>query len=67
MYLSRRLTGKSLHAIGRVFGGRDHSTVLRSVRAVDGLTKEDAAFAGDVERLVTAISGGQRRRRRRTA
>lgn len=67
MYLSRRLTGKSLDAIGREFGGRDHSTVLRSVRAVDDRTKEDPAFAGDVQRLMVAIGGGSRRRKRRPA
>lgn len=57
MYLSRRLTGKSLDAIGQVFGGRDHSTVLRSIRSVHERSRQDAAFAGDVERLVDSFAG----------
>lgn len=57
MYLSRRLTGRSLDAIGRAFGGRDHTTVLRSVRAIDALARRDVVFAGDVDRLARLIVG----------
>ena len=32
MYLAKTLTGKSLPYIGRMFGGRDHTSVLYAVR-----------------------------------
>lgn len=35
MALAYRFTGLSLPQIGRAFGGRDHTTVLHAVRAVD--------------------------------
>jgi chromosomal replication initiation ATPase DnaA len=63
MYLARQLTGRSLGSIGRAFGGRDHTTVMRSVRSVRVRMRADAAFAGDVERLATAIAARAGRRR----
>jgi hypothetical protein len=63
MYLVRQLTGRSLGSIGRAFGGRDHTTVMRSVRSVRARMRADAAFAGDVERLATAIAARAGRRR----
>jgi chromosomal replication initiation ATPase DnaA len=65
MYLARHLTGRSLGAIGRAFGGRDHTTVMRGVRSVHDRMRADAAFAGDVERLASEIAS--RRSRRRSA
>lgn len=35
MWLTRRYTTRSLPQIGRLFGGRDHTTVLYAVRAVN--------------------------------
>jgi chromosomal replication initiator protein len=37
MYLCSALTGKSLPAIGRSFGGKDHTTVLHAIRKVKAL------------------------------
>ena len=34
MYLARELTAESLPAIGKGFGGRDHTTVLHAVRSI---------------------------------
>lgn len=45
MYLAKTMTGRSLPEIGRRFGGRDHTTVLHSVRKVDALEKRDPAVA----------------------
>lgn len=51
MYLSRQLTGKSFPDIGRLFGGRDHTTVIHAVRQVERLMQIDGDFAADVEVL----------------
>jgi chromosomal replication initiator protein len=41
MYLSKRLTTRSLPEIGRKFGGRDHSTVIHAVRRIEELRDTD--------------------------
>jgi chromosomal replication initiator protein len=41
MYLSKRLTTRSLPEIGRKFGGRDHSTVIHAVRRIEELRDSD--------------------------
>lgn len=41
MHLCRQLLGASYPALGRMFGGRDHSTVLYSVRKVEELQSDD--------------------------
>jgi chromosomal replication initiator protein len=51
MFLSKRLTSRSLPEIGRKFGGRDHTTVMHAVRKVEELATQDPAFAEDVELL----------------
>jgi len=44
MYLAKNLTNKSLKAIGENFGGRDHSTVIYSCKAVQDLLDTDMIF-----------------------
>ena len=39
MYETRRLTSLSMPEIGQVFGGRDHTTVLHSLRRMENLVK----------------------------
>ena len=51
MYLAKSLTSRSLPEIGRRFGGRDHTTVLHSVRKVEQLMKDDGNLAQEVELL----------------
>ena len=51
MYLSRELTGESLPAIGRHFGGRDHTTVLHACRRASARISDDDASREAVEKL----------------
>jgi chromosomal replication initiator protein len=56
MYLSRKLTTRSLPEIGRRFGGRDHTTVLHACRRVEELCAEDALFRQEVDFLQQMLS-----------
>ena len=51
MYLAKNLTNKSLKAIGDNFGGRDHSTVIYSCKAVRDLMDTDLIFKDTVTEL----------------
>jgi len=51
MYLAKALTSRSLPEIGRRFGGRDHTTVLHSVRKVEQMMREDPELAQEIELL----------------
>ncbi|ODT76793.1 MAG: chromosomal replication initiation protein DnaA [Pelagibacterium sp. SCN 64-44] len=51
MYLAKALTARSLPEIGRRFGGRDHTTVLHSVRKVEQMIKDDLELGQEIELL----------------
>lgn len=51
MYLSKKLTSKSLPEIGRKFGGRDHTTVMHAVKRIEELHNEDPSIRKDLEML----------------
>ena len=51
MYLAKKLTDKSLKAIGANFGGRDHSTVIYSCRTVQDLMETDTMLKDTVSEL----------------
>jgi chromosomal replication initiator protein len=55
IFLTREMTELSLPQIGRVYGGRDHSTVLNSLRRVEAGLDEDEALSARVEELRAAI------------
>ena len=44
MYLCKSLTHASLPEIGRSFGGKHHSTVIHSIKKIEGLRKKDSDF-----------------------
>ena len=45
MYLTRELTDSSLSIIGESFGGKNHTTVLHSIRKVEKQIETDAKFS----------------------
>ena len=51
MYLIKELTQSSLPEIGRMFGGKHHTTVLHSVNKIDRLRQRDA----EVNRLIHSV------------
>ncbi len=58
IYLTRELTDLSLPQIGRLYGGRDHSTVLNSIRRVEARFDEDKALGAQLDELRAAIHKG---------
>jgi hypothetical protein len=56
------LTGKSSHAIGRAIGGRDHTTVLHSLKVTANLIHHDPGYAGDFATVIEQLTGRSRRR-----
>ena len=57
MYLARELTDEALPAIGRSFGGRNHTTVLHAHRKVSRrCTRRRAHAAGGCEQLRSSLS-----------
>jgi chromosomal replication initiator protein len=51
MYLIKELTHSSLPEIGRMFGGKHHTTVLHSVQKIDKLRQRDT----DLNRLIHSV------------
>ncbi len=51
MYLCRTLTSHSLPEIGRLFGGRDHTTVMHGCRKIEELRGRDPSLAQTLRNL----------------
>ncbi|KAF0218397.1 MAG: chromosomal replication initiator [Geobacteraceae bacterium] len=51
IYLCRELTKASYPEIGEKFGGKDHSTIIHSVKKIDKQMTQDLEFKGTVENL----------------
>ena len=62
IFLTRELTDLSLPQIGRLYGGRDHSTVLNSLRRIEAGLGDDADLAERVQELRGAIHNPAARR-----
>lgn len=58
MWLAFHLTSRSLPEIGRRFGGRDHTTVLHALSAVEGrLAARDRSAAACVTSILAVMAG----------
>jgi len=55
MYLTKTLTGASLPEIGKGFGGKHHSTVIHSVRKIEGERKKNPEFDRLINSFVQAF------------
>ena len=51
MFLAKDLTSLSYPAIGRSFGGRDHTTVMHAVKKIEKLMAEDNLLCSDIDLL----------------
>jgi chromosomal replication initiator protein len=55
MFLTRRITKRSLQDIGGFYGGRDHSTVLHAIKKVEEALVDDGALANLIADLETQL------------
>ena len=60
MYLMRTLTDLSLQAIGEQYEGRNHATVLSSIRKVEGLIQSDSKVSTVVRDITSNINSKER-------
>ena len=56
MYITRQLTELPLVEIGRIFGNRDHSTVLYACEKVGGMIAADSDMAAKVNGLISTLA-----------
>lgn len=56
IYLARRNTSLSLPQLGRRFGGRDHTTILYSIRRIALLRGTNAELDGHIRAIEGALS-----------
>ena len=58
MFVMRQLTDLSLVEIGKVFGGRDHSTVLYACEKVADMQSRDTLLAEKINGLFSTLASG---------
>jgi chromosomal replication initiator protein len=59
MYLSHRMTIKSLRQVGNSFGHRDHSTVHAAVQKVSGMRPRDPELDDSIRAVLALIPGAR--------
>jgi chromosomal replication initiator protein len=58
MYLMRQVTDMSLVEIGRIFGGRDHTTVMYACDKIATMVSSDITFADKINGLISTLASG---------
>ena len=58
MYLTRQLTELSLVEIGRLYGDRDHTTVIYACTKIGDLIRSDNEFAEKVNAMISTLASG---------
>jgi len=51
MYLAKKLTPRSLPEIGRIFGGRDHTTVMHAVKRIEEMRSANPDMDADIRAI----------------
>lgn len=57
MYLATRMTARTLPEIGRMFGGRDHTTVIHARDSMAALRRSNREWRQDLDWLEAALRG----------
>lgn len=55
IYLTRTLTKYSFPEIGAAFGGRDHTTIMHSVKKIEDTMRSDETLKNNIDLLLKAI------------
>jgi chromosomal replication initiator protein len=55
MYLCRTLVGTSLPETGKVFGGKDHSTVIHAIKVIEEKKEKDPELKARIETLIKQL------------
>ena len=55
MYLSKKMTTRSLPEIGRRFANRDHTTVIHAVKTISRLTDQDDEMKKNINQIKSLL------------
>ena len=55
MYLSKQLTDTSYPEIGKLFGGKDHATVIHGVNKIKVSSETDRKVKQDLDKIITSL------------
>lgn len=56
IFLIKKILDKPLVEIGKAFGGKDHTTIISSLKKIENLQQTDPQFKNDIDELTTQIN-----------